>query len=311
MSPNSISPGPGASGKRTLLLLNRKCRSGTAGAAEAMDLLSAHGLPIEAHVLQAGDDLHALLRERAGHIDRVVIGGGDGTLHRALEPLVAARLPLGVLPMGTANDLAHSLGLPMPLEDACEVIARGHTRAIDLGWVNGKLFLNAANIGLGVEVTHRLSGAAKRRWGVLGYGLAALDAVRATRPFTARIQCDERAHRLRSIQIAVGNGRYHGGGLTLAEDASISDDRLDLYSVRPMALWRLLALIPALRRGAQQQWDGVDQLAGREMLIRTTWPMRVVADGEPVAWTPARFRVMPGALTVFVPADGERPDSGP
>ena len=306
----SRSAGEAAAGRRALVILNRRSRSGADLIAEVGALLRARGLVVDAHAPRDCRQIREIIRARAHERDIIILGGGDGTLHGVLEEVVASGLPLGVLPLGTANDLARTLGLPTSLEQACDVIARGHRVKIDLGWVNGKLFLNAANIGLGVAVTARLTGASKRRWGVLGYAVATIDALRATRPFAAKVTSDGQARVLRSIQVAVGNGRYHGGGLTLAADASIDDSRLDLYSLRPMGLWQLLALVPALRRGEQYRWEQVDTASGEEIEIRTRRRLRVVADGEPVAWTPARFRVVPRALPVIVPAPPARAEEG-
>lgn len=231
----------------------------------------------------------------------IVIGGGDGTLHLAADALVESGLPVGVLPLGTANDLASTLSVPDSLDQACDVIARGHRVSIDMGWINGSYFFNAVNIGFAVELTRRMSREAKRRWGVGGYALAAMDALRAKHEFEAEVVCDGRTHCLRSMQITVGNGRHHGDGLTVAEHASISDHMLHLYSLQPMSIWKLLALIPALRQGRQHRSDRVDTLDGKEIEIRTEHPMRVIADGEFSTHTPARIRLLPDALSVFTP----------
>ena len=140
-------------------------------------------------------------------------------------------MTLGILPMGTANDLARTLGVPDDLEAAAEVILAGRRRRIDLGTVNGKPFFNVASIGISVELARELSGELKRRWGRAGYALAALRALARAERFSATVSENGTTLRTRTMQIAVGNGRFYGGGTVVAEDAVIDDGHLDLYSL--------------------------------------------------------------------------------
>src|SRR5262249_10777621 len=151
--------------------------------------------------------------------------------------------------LGTANDLARTLQLPADLRGAAEVIAAGHATRIDLGWVNGRHFFNVAGLGLTVQITRRLSKEVKSRWGVFAYGVAAGRVAWGSRPFHAEIRAGGEVHRLRTVQIAVGNGRYYGGGMTVAEDAAIDDGRLDLYSLEIDHWWQIVPLLPAMRQG--------------------------------------------------------------
>lgn len=286
--------------RRALLLVNAKSRRGEADFVTAVDLLRRHGFDlIEQSTLDAGE-IPQIIRRHRETVDCVIIGGGDGTLNAAAAALSEAGLPLGILPMGTANDFARTLEVPTALPEACKIITEGVLHAVDLGSVNGKYFLNVASMGLSVECARRLTGEVKRRWGVLGYAVSAVDALKASRSFRASITRDGEHHRFRSIQIAVGNGRHYGGGLTVAEDAAIDDARLDLYSLEPQSVWKLIRLVPAMRSGRHGQWPGVDVLRGRHFRIDTNRPMRINTDGELTTRTPAEFRVIAGALSVFV-----------
>lgn len=287
--------------RRALLLVNEKSRRGKTDFASAIDLLRQQGFALVEQVPRDARDIPQIIRRHQERVDCVIIGGGDGTLNAAAEALLKARLPLGILPMGTANDFARTLEIPTALPGACAVIAGGILHAIDLGSVNGKPFFNVASMGLSVQCARRLSGDVKRRWGVLGYALSARDALKACRTFRANVTCDGERRRFRSIQIAVGNGRYYGGGLTVAENAAIDDSQLDLYSLQPQSIWKLMALIPALRSGRHGQWGGVEIMRGQRIRIDTDTPMRINTDGELTARTPAEFHVMAGALSVFVP----------
>jgi diacylglycerol kinase (ATP) len=230
--------------------------------------------------------------------DSVIIGGGDGTLSAALPGLLETGLPLGIIPLGTANDLARALALPSDLNDAIQIIANGHRRRIDIGEVNGKRFFNVASIGFGVDLTRALTRDAKRRWGPFGYIAAGLRVLHSVRPFHVKITIGDIERRSKTLHLAVGNGRY-GGGMTLSEGAAIDDDRLDVYSLEAAGVIAALKLLPSLRTGNQGRWSEVETLAGQEVLIETTRPRSVNADGEIVTRTPAHFRVIPKAVEIF------------
>lgn len=287
--------------KRALLLVNARSRQGGADLAAARAALRARGVePVEPRFGEC-TRIADIVERHAREVDLVIVGGGDGTLNAAADAVAACGLPLGVLPLGTANDLARTLGLPLDLAAACATIADGRTRRIDLGVVNGKRFFNVASLGLGVQVARRLTGEAKRRWGALGYAMAARDAWRAARSFRVQVACDGQTSTLRSLHLAVANGRHYGGGMTAAPDAAIDDGQLDLWSLRPMSPWRLLSLLPALRRGDHGADPEVDAMRGRTIVVETERPMPINTDGELTTHTPARFEVAPGALAVFAP----------
>lgn len=296
--------------KRAVLIVNRHSRRGGDGTPRLVERLRALGLDLAVEEPGSKHEVAGILARHRGSVDLVVLGGGDGTLSAAAPALMAARRPFAVLPLGTANDLARTLGVPLSPEEACVVAVTGRPRPIDLGEVNGHYFFNVASLGLTTEAKRHLSHDVKRRWGVAGYALSALRAVRAARGFRAEIRVDGRAPaRLRAVQIAVGNGRHYGGGMTIAWDARIDDHHLDLTAIAPRGAAGLVLLLPGLRRGRLHGRDGVLVERGREIHIVTDHPMPVSADGDVVTRTPAHFRVVPGALTVMVPQATERGDA--
>ena len=270
--------------------------------APALEVLREGGV----HVLEERPpdvrQLGAWILDHRGVADLVIIGGGDGTLNAAAEALVEARLPLGVLPLGTANDLARTLEIPADPIAASRVIADGETHCIDVGRVNGKHFFNVASLGLSVHVARELGVEVKRRWGVLGYPLTVWRALGQHQWFRAEIRCNGQRARVRSIQISIGNGRHYGGGMTIAADAQIDDGMLDVVNVAPQGLLELIVNLPAFRWGRHDRAPRmVRHWRCCEIEIRTAQPMPINTDGEVTTQTPATIVVVPKAIEVHVP----------
>lgn len=254
---------------------------------------------------QDRDGVSPLVVEHAGGADMVVVAGGDGTLNAALRGVLDAGRPLGVLPVGTANDFARTLGLPVNLEQALDVIGEGATRRIDVGVVNHHPFVNVASMGLSVELARELTGDLKKRFGKLGYAIAAARTLSKAKPFRARIVAGDRTIRALTLQIAVGNGKFYGGGNQVDEAAVVDDGLLDLYSLEFARAWKLVLMLKAMRFGQHRAYDEIRTMRGADFEVRTRRPRSVNADGEIVTQTPAKFGVLRDALEVFVPRGKE------
>ena len=287
--------------KRALLLINRHSRKGKENFAQTVELLNHWDFEIISVPLKKVEDIPFLLEKYRSSIDLVIVGGGDGTLNAMVDVLVETQLPLGIIPLGTANDLARTLGIPNSIAEACRIIAEGNLKYIDLGWVNNKYFFNVASLGLSVKITQKLNKGLKRRLGILAYAWTALQLLSKTRPFTAMIGIDGQNIKVKTLQIAIGNGRYYGGGMPIAHDAQIDDQRLDLYSLEIEHWWQIFPLLWTLPRGQQGLLSWVRTLKGKEIQIQTRKPHSINTDGEITSTTPAMFRVIPAALGVYIP----------
>ncbi len=287
--------------KKALLLVNQHSRKGKKLLSQATVELQALDFELIVESTNHARELSDTIRRYQNRVELVIIGGGDGTLNSAIEGLIDTKLPLGILPMGTANDLARTLGIPTDLSAACQVIASGKTRLIDLGWVNGQHFFNVASLGLSVQITKRLTKDIKQRWGIFAYAFTALQTLWSARPFRAEIKVNNQSFNVRTLQIAIGNGRYYGGGMTVAEDATIDDKRLDLYSLETNNWWEIIALLPAMRQGNHTDLPNVRALHGQEFEVNTSKRRSINTDGEITTHTPAKFRVIPQALAVMAP----------
>jgi len=287
--------------KRALLLANRNSRS----CCEVLDpvtaALRAHGFELTAPQSPAREHLTRLIQDAASDNDLVIVMGGDGSINGALPGIMQSKLPVGIIPAGTANDLARTLGLPTDVIACVDVIASGRLREIDVARVNGTPFINAASIGISVDITRQLDKPFKKRWGKLAYVLAASRALFRMRAFTADVIFENDRTKTRSVQIVVGNGRYFGTGMTVDAEASIDDGVLHLYSINAAPWWRLLTLLPILRAGTHAKSTHVVNVTDTQILINTHRPRTITADGEIISQTPGRFEVTSKAIRVFVP----------
>lgn len=287
--------------KRALVLINPKARRGGEAIDSVVGRLHKGGLDLTIEPFDALPEIArdiVRLRESA---DMIILCGGDGTIASGALAVVECGLPLGIIPMGTANDLARTLGIPDDLGKAADVVLAGNTRKIDLGSVNGYAFFNVASIGLSADLAQGLDPQTKKRFGRLGYAMAAARVLMKARPFTATIRDGEEVTRVKTFQIAVGNGRHYGGGNVVQADAEIDDGHLDLYSLEFGRVWKLAGMLRSFRSGTHGAWNEVRTARGVEFDIETRKPMPVNTDGEIVTSTPAKFLVHPEAITVLAP----------
>lgn len=292
---------PDTPSKRALVITNPRARRGGTSIAAARDLLTDAGFQLIDEQPTRGDSISDMISRHADRCDLVIVGGGDGTLNAAASALVYTGLPLGVLPLGTANDFARTMNIPTDPVKAAELIVRGKTRHVDLGEVNGHLFFNVASIGFSAELAAELTEQAKKRWGTLGYAIVAARILLRSRLFSAFLDHDGTTEKIRTMQVSVGNGRHYGGGMTVEETATADDGWLDFYSLEVDHWWKLLRLLPSLRKGTHGQWDDVRAFKTTEITIRTKAPRPVNTDGELSTWTPAHFRIRPKSVIVYAP----------
>jgi len=235
-------------------------------------------------------------------LDGIVVAGGDGTLARTIGMALALDVPIGIVPLGTFNDLARTLAIPLDLESACAVIASGHTRTIDVAHVNGAYYVTEASIGLSSRLTRLQKVRDKQRFGFFAIVASLFRAVKYMRPFHAEVSYDGKLVRLKAVQLTVANSNHFGGFITV-EDAAIDDGWLDLYSVEVDRFTRVASVVHAMISGQRRAAEGVRTFRSRAFGVATRRRHHITADGEPAGTTPARFEILPGSLRVFVPGD--------
>jgi diacylglycerol kinase (ATP) len=291
-----------AIGKRTLILVNAKARRGAESIAPIVETFEAGALDVTMEPFEALPEIARDIVRLRDFADRVVVCGGDGTVSSSAMAVMESGLPLGIIPMGTANDLARTLTIPADdLRAAAQIIVDGYTRQIDVGTVNGHAFFNVASIGLSTELTAKLNPGLKRTLGRAGYAVAAARVLATARPFEAVIREKGTSESVRSYQIAIGNGRHYGGGNVIEHSAAIDDGYLDLYSLEFSRLWKAALMLRSFRSGRHGAWSEVRTARCVEFDVETDGPLPVNADGEIVTSTPAHFKVHPKAIDVFAP----------
>ncbi|MFE0149274.1 diacylglycerol/lipid kinase family protein [Nonomuraea sp. NPDC059007] len=289
--------------RRVAVVINTRSRRGRRHYFEALDLI--HGLGFEPlaefSVLKPKRLREHLDRALATQPDLLIVGGGDGTLSSAVRHIAHRDVALGVLPLGTTNNFARSLGLPLDLAGAINVFATGKVADIDLGMADDRPFANLASFGVSVEVAGKVKPWLKRIIGRPAYPLTALTILPGHRPFRAFITVDGQRHELLTHQLNIANGRFHGGW-QVAKDISIDNGQLVAYQLGSGKKLRLLG--ETLVRAASGRWRsmaGGPFVTGREMLLETEPPMAADVDGEVRLRTPIRLRVVPNGVRVMVP----------
>lgn len=280
------------------------------------------------------------LPSNSAEADAVLVFGGDGTLHRHLSSLVRLRLPVLVVPAGSGNDFARSLGL-LRLGDSLAAwqafsAGRGHVWAVDLGSIKPKASDSAEHyyacvggVGLDADIARRANGLPRwlRKSG--GYALSLPPALFAFEPFPAKIWIAQDSEELgpashaplsapsslansadlilRSDQptvlAAFANAPFYGDGMKIAPEAQLDDGMFDVCLIRGMDKFKLFCLFPTVYFGRHLKVNEVEYFRTSRAVVETENPLDIYADGEPVCKTPAEFRVMRGALRVIVKSD--------
>jgi diacylglycerol kinase (ATP) len=297
--------------RSAVLVVNSASRTGHADFDAARQRLGDLGLALTAaHAVENPAELPGIVDAALAAGTRLLIlGGGDGTVSLVVPKLAGTDVVLGLLPTGTANDLARTLQLPTDLATACDTVVNGKVVDVDLGIVGDDYFVNVASVGLSVGVTEALSPGLKRRVGSMAYPVAAMQAYWRHRPFRARLEFPDGDHEPVDLddllQVAVANGRFYGGGNVAAPDAGIDDQLLDVYAIPRGTAWQRLQVARHFVSGAFTDRDHVLHLTTRAVRLITEPELPINVDGELSAGTPVRFGLLRNGLKVLVPLSSE------
>lgn len=265
--------------------------------------LRERGLEVALHSLAEADDPAALAASAIAAGRDVVVAGGDGTVSGAAGALLGSpEATLGILALGSFNNMARGFGIPTTLDAALDAIGDGATAAVDCGWVvrdrdGGQPFFEAAGVGLDAVGFMAVKIAERRGW---WRALRALWRGIRLRRTPMRITVDGREHRAGAPAVTVSNGPYHGLGFAISADADPTDGQLDVAVFTGMSGFEVLRHFLAVARRRPQREPRVTAIRGRRIVIdgrRRRLPAH--ADGAIVGRTPVTFEVRPGALRIF------------
>ena len=292
--------------RRAVLVVNARSRRGRRNHAAATRLLGAAGFTLLADIgvtdpTQLSSTLDAAI---ALEPDLLIAGGGDGTISETARRLAHRDIALGLLPLGTTNNFARTLRIPLDLAAAVRILSTGKVADVDLGTAEGIPFANLASVGLSGEVAGHVPHQLKRLAGRAAYPLTALTRLPGHRPFTARITTGEGQERvLRTHQVNIANGAFHAG-TPITGDASADDRLLLAYTLGDHARRRLLAAtLRHLATGHRRTLTEEPFLATDHLRLDTDPALPIDIDGELHIQTPVDIRIDPNALRVVVAHD--------
>ncbi|MEO3784850.1 YegS/Rv2252/BmrU family lipid kinase [Actinocorallia sp. B10E7] len=299
------------SGGRAVLIVNTRSRRGRRCYAEALRLLIKAGIGfVQLHPVSDPARLTEIFEETLElKPDLIVVGGGDGTLKEAVRHLAYQDVALGLLPLGTTNNFARGLWLPLDLRGAVEVIRAGKVADVDLGEFDPRTgepvetFANMVSLGMSVQVAGSVPHLLKRYLGRLAYLLTALWKLPRHHAFKATLTIGGEVQELTTHQLNIANGSHHSGRV-IAKDASPDDRLLAVYQLGDDARLRLMSA--TARHAATGRFRTLAEpsfLTTNAVEVATDPPMAVDVDGELRARTPVSVRLLPNALRVMVPRE--------
>jgi YegS/Rv2252/BmrU family lipid kinase len=271
--------------------------------------------PFDVEHTRAPRDAERIAREgvRSG-IERVIVAGGDGTVNEVATGLLAAELggyaELGLLPLGTGGDFARSLGIPPRLDDAVARLVAGKTRRIDAGRITYRdsaartataYFVNVASLGISGLVDLLVNRATKRFGGTASFLIGTVKALARHRSEHVTVRVDgEVVHDAPLVLATAANGRYFGGGMHISPDARFDDGLFDIVLVSDLPKRKLLAKLPLIYTGKHLD-DPISRFLRGRVIEAEAPPGTVLLDidGEALGSLPARFEVIPNALSVI------------
>ena len=285
------------------LVVNTKSRRGKARFAQACRLLDALPYPVDSHPVDDPGQLCAVLGEAlAKQPDLVIIGGGDGTVSGLVDQLVGKGVVLGVLPFGTANSFARTLGIPLDLPGAVAVLRDGAPRRIDLGMIGDDYYCNCATLGIAPQIAQTVPHGLKKVAGRLGYlGWAAWEFLRF-KPFTLIVGEGAAAERLRVVEVRISNGPFHGG-TEIVESAEVDSGEIVVQAVVGHVKRRLVKNWAASFLRLDARHEDVREFRGRSIRLATEPVLPVSIDGEILARTPVTAKIAAGVIEVMAPVE--------
>jgi YegS/Rv2252/BmrU family lipid kinase len=264
------------------------------------ELLQQQGIRAEPRQTHSATEALTAAQEYARkRYDVVIAAGGDGAINAIVNGIANTTTALGVIPLGTANVFALQMNIPPDVRSACQLIAEGAVRRIDLGKVNNRFFASVAGVGFDAMVMRQTErGWMKRRLGGLGY-IAQAVLLLARYRFKPIHFTTQAGKRHRAYFLLIGNGKYYGGSLRIASAADINDGKLDIVAFTSKRLRDWPRYVIGMLHGTLGNDAPIEYLQERSIVIERTGLHSIELDGEIEGTTPALVSAQPGALRVI------------
>lgn len=287
---------------KAALVVNAKSRKGRQLFREACRLLTEAGVElISAEAIRKPAKLPGRVREAIDSgAPMVIVGGGDGSLSCAVDHFVGTDTIFAMLPLGTANSFGRTLGVPLDLAGAVQVIATGEARRIDLGMIDGDYFANCASIGIAPQIAETVPHGLKAWLGRPGYLIWAARQLVRFQSFKLTVGEGADAETLDAVEVRIANGPYHGG-VELVDDARLDSGRIVVQAVigqtrRDLAFnWAASWVGSPIRHRMTREFEGA------AFRIATDPPLPISIDGEVLARTPVTAKIARRAIRVAAP----------
>jgi diacylglycerol kinase (ATP) len=260
-----------------------------AGGADVQDLVGH----------DAAESLALVRRTVAAGVDTLVVSGGDGLIHLAVQALAGTETALGIVPAGTGNDAARAFGIPLqdPIA-AAEVVLRDRRRRVDLARSGDSWYLTVLATGFDALVAKR-GGAMRWPRNNLRYTAAVAVELPRFQPLRYTLALDGVERSFEAMFVSVANTDYFGGGMRIAAGASFEDGLLDVIIIKPLSRLKLIRFFPTVNTGQHVHNPAFERVQARTVTIATTPAVTTYADGERFAEAPVTVECVPGALTVL------------
>jgi len=270
-----------------------------------VNLLRKHGIEPEVWHTTPEDSGNGLAKHAAEEgVALVIAAGGDGTIHAVASGLVGSKSTLGIIAIGTMNNLAHSLSISTDIEEACKTIAKGHTKLIDMGKINGHVFLEVVGIGLEAVLFPAAEEIKSYGWLSTIHGIiSGLISLFTFQPPMLKIAFDnqKRGRRYKALQVTICNSPYYGVHLQVAPTILIDDGLLDVAIYQNFSKLEYIRHAIAISQGRRVLKPKMRLRKAKALHIVSDRPVEIHADGLPHGHTPAELVIMPSALCVCVP----------
>jgi YegS/Rv2252/BmrU family lipid kinase len=294
------------------VFINANSKTGKENANAAFAALEEAGLEIgPKHLTQSQEVAENLLRDCVQTKEPlVIVAGGDGALSMAANVLAGSETAMAIIPMGTGNTFARSIEMPLDLTEAAAAIAAGKIIQVDVGRVNGRVFLNSVTLGISGEIVENLDGETKARLGLLSWPARIIPILWGHQALHLKISANGKSFNLRTHQLIISNGRYLAGPIEATPDASLQDSCLRIFALgndwksllKSTFLWII---------GRHNSWKETHYFSAKKVRVESRRKsIEADVDGELCESTPLELEVEAGVLRVLAPKEYSSDNAG-